>query len=170
VLASSGLTAYLLGSGTGMLTAGFFGERADRMIAPSLGFAALMAIVLASGAMPPLALWPLMAGIGLGVGMAGPGRDLLVRRAATSRFGKGSFGRVYGFVYSGLDSGQALSPLVFGPMLDAGRFRQALVAIAVLQIAALLTALRVSSHVSAGSDLEPAGFSRSVPADGRDES
>ena len=62
--------------------------------------------------MPALALWPLMAGMGFGVGMAGPGRNLLVRRAATSRFGKGSFGRVYGFVYSGLDAGQALSPLV----------------------------------------------------------
>jgi MFS family permease len=164
VLASGGLTAYLLGSGTGMLAAGFLGERADRLIAPALGFAALMAIVLASGAMPRLALWPLMAGLGLGVGMAGPGRDLLVRRAATSRFGKGSFGRVYGFVYSGLDSGQALSPLVFGPMLDSGRFRQALVAIAVLQMAALATALRVkASTATVGSGLERAVSSRSDP-------
>ena len=72
---------------------------------------------------------------------------MLVRRAATSRFGRTSFGRVYGFVYSGLDAGQALSPLAFGPMLDAGLFREALVAIAFLQIAALLTALRVSSRV-----------------------
>ena len=147
VLASSGLTAYLLGSGAGLLTAGFFGERADRMVAPALGFAALMAAVLASGTMPRWALWPLMASIGFGVGLAGPGRDLLVRRAATSRFGRTSFGRVYGFVYSGLDAGQALSPLVFGPVLDAGHFREALVAIAFLQIAALLTALRVSSRV-----------------------
>ena len=74
------------------------------------------------------------------------GRDLFVRRAATSRFGRSSFGRVYGFVYSGLDAGQALSPLVFGPVLDAGRFRQPLIAIALLQAAALLTALRVSSR------------------------
>ena len=88
-----------------------------------------------------------MVSIGFGVGFAGPGRDLLVRRAATSRFGRSSFGRVYGFVYSGLDTGQALSPLVFGPILDAGRFRQPLVAIAVLQVAALLTSLRVSSGV-----------------------
>jgi MFS family permease len=147
MVASSGLTAYLLGSGTGMLAAGFLRDRADRMVPPSLGFAAVMAAVLASGEMPTAALWPLMVGLGFGVGFAGPGRDLLVRRAATSRFGRSSFGRVYGFVYSGLDTGQALSPLVFGPVLDAGRFRQPLVAIAVLQIAALLTALRVSSGV-----------------------
>jgi MFS transporter, FSR family, fosmidomycin resistance protein len=147
VAASSGLTAYLAGSGAGLLAAGFLRDRADRIVAPALGFAALMAVVLATGEMPRLALWPLMAGIGFGVGFAGPGRDLLVRRAATSRFGRNSFGRVYGFVYSGLDTGQALSPLVFGPILDAGRFRQPLVAIAVLQIAALLTALGVSSRV-----------------------
>ena len=147
IVASSGLTAYLVGSGTGMLAAGFLRDRADRMVAPSLGFAAVMAAVLASGEMPRAALWPLMVGLGFGVGFAGPGRDLLVRRAATSRFGRSSFGRIYGFVYSGLDTGQALSPLVFGPVLDAGHFRQPLIAIAVLQAAALLTALRVSSRV-----------------------
>jgi hypothetical protein len=91
-----------------------------------------------------------MFSIGFGVGFAGPGRDLLVRRAATSRFGRSSFGRVYGFVYSGLDTGQALSPLVFGPVLDAGHFRQPLIAIAVLQATALFTALRVSSGVRSG--------------------
>jgi MFS family permease len=147
IVASGGLTAYLVGSGTGMLSAGFLRDRADRMVAPALGFAAAMAAVLASGAMPTALLWPLMVGLGFGVGFAGPGRDLLVRRAATSRFGRSSFGRVYGFVYSGLDTGQALSPLVFGPILDAGRFRQPLFAIVVLQVAALLTALRVSSGV-----------------------
>jgi MFS family permease len=149
VAASGGLTAYLLGSGTGMLVGGFLAARADRIVAPALAFAALMAAVLASGQMPALALWPLMAAMGFGVGFAGPGRDLLVRRAATSRFGKSSFGRVYGFVYSGLDAGQALSPLFFGPLLDAGRFRQALVAVAVLQLTALFTALRVGRQVRA---------------------
>ena len=150
IVASSGLTAYLVGSGTGMLAAGFLRDRADRMVAPSLGFAAVMAAVLASGEMPRAALLPLMVGLGFGVGFAGPGRDLLVRGAATSRFGRSSFGRVYGFVYSGLDTGQALSPLVFGPVLDAGHFRRPLIAIALLQAAALLTALRVSSHTRSG--------------------
>jgi MFS family permease len=61
-----------------------------------------------------------------------PGRpiqDLLVRRAATSRFGQGAFGRVYGFVYSGLDTGLALAPLVFGAD-GRGRFTTVLVGIA----------------------------------------
>jgi Major Facilitator Superfamily len=161
IVASSGLTAYLVGSGTGMLAAGFLKDRADRIVAPALGFAAVMAAVLASDEMPSVALWPLMLGLGFGVGFAGPGRDLLVRRAATSRFGRSSFGRVYGFVYSGLDAGQAISPLVFGPVLDAGHFRRPLIAIALLRAAALLTALRVSSRVRS---VEPHGV-RTTPFD-----
>jgi MFS family permease len=149
VVASGGLTVYLLASGAGMVVGGFLAERADRTVAVSLGFAALVAVLLASGSMPSIALWPLMAAMGFGVGTAGPGRDLLVRRTATSRFGRNSFGRVYGFVYSGLDTGQALSPLLFGPLLDAGRFRLALVAVAVLQAAGLMTALHVGSRVRA---------------------
>jgi MFS family permease len=168
IVASSGLTAYLVGSGTGMLAAGFLRDRADRIVAPALGLAAVMAAVLASGEMPAVALWPLMVGLGFGVGFAGPGRDLLVRRAATSRFGRSSFGRVYGFVYSGLDTGQALSPLVFGPVLDAGHFRRPLVAIAVLQVAALLTALRVSHRVRSGEPHEVKPV-RSAPEPGRAE-
>jgi MFS family permease len=168
IVASSGLTAYLLGSGTGMLAAGFMRDRADRIVAPALGFAAIMAAVLASGAMPAVVLWPLMVTLGFGVGFAGPGRDLLVRRAATSRFGRSSFGRIYGFVYSGLDTGQALSPIVFGPMLDAGHFQRPLVAIALFQAAALLTALRVSSRVRSG---QPPGVTAvtSAPEAGRAE-
>jgi MFS family permease len=168
VFASSGLTAYLLGSGTGMLAAGFLKESADRMVAPALAFAAVMAAVLASGDLPAAALWPLMISIGFGVGFAGPGRDLLVRRAATSRFGRSSFGRIYGFVYSGLDTGQALSPLVFGPILDAGHFRRPLVAIALLQTAALFTALRVSSRVRSA-DQQLVSPARSGPDTGRAE-
>jgi MFS family permease len=149
VFASSGLTAYLLGSGAGIIAGGFLASHGDRVVAASLGFAASMAVVLASGSAPPPALWPLMAALGFGVGTAGPARDLLVRRAATSRFGTTSFGRVYGFVYSGLDTGLAVSPVLFGPLLDAGRFGDALIAVAGLQIAALLTALRVGRRARA---------------------
>lgn len=156
VLANGGLTAYLLGSGAGMIIGGFLAERGERLVAAALGFAALVSTALASGAAPTLALWPLMAVMGFGVGVAGPGRDLLVRRAATSRFGRHSFGRVYGFVYSGLDTGQALSPVVFGPLLDAGHFRHALVAVALLQASALLFALNVGRQIRNMSPLTPA--------------
>jgi predicted MFS family arabinose efflux permease len=143
VFASGGLTAYLLGSATGMIAGGFLASRGERVVTAALALAALMAMLLASGAVPPFALWLLMAALGFGVGTSGPPRDLLVRRAATSRFGKTSFGRVYGFVYSGLDTGLAVSPLLFGPLLDRGRFQDALIAIAVLQIVSLFTIFRI---------------------------
>jgi FSR family fosmidomycin resistance protein-like MFS transporter len=146
VIATAGLTAYLAGSAVGTIAGGFLAARSqrnERVIALALGLAAVMALLLASGWVPSGLLLPLMAVMGFGVGSAGPNRDLLVRRAATSQFGKASFGRVYGFVYSGLDTGLALSPLIFGPLLDAGRFNAALTAVAVLQAASLLTAMRV---------------------------
>lgn len=147
-VATLGLTAYLLGSAAGMVVGGFAGARladSDFVIAPALAVSAVTALLLASGVAPSPLVLPLMALIGFGVGVAGPSRDLLVRRAATAQFGATAYGRVYGFVYSGLDIGLALSPLVFGPMLDAGRYTAPLVGVAVLQVAALLLAVTVGS-------------------------
>jgi MFS family permease len=151
-LATAGLTAYLLGSAAGMVAGGFIAARRsdnDRVIALALGMAALMAIALASGGLPAWLVLPVMALMGFGVGAAGPNRDLLVRKAATAQFGKSSYGRVYGFVYSGLDLGLALSPIVFGPLLDRGQFAAAMAGVAVLQVLALLSALRVGRSARA---------------------
>ena len=148
VAATGGLTAYLLGSAAGTITGGFLAsrnDRNDRLIAIALGFSALMALLLASGQIAAALVLPTMALMGFGVGSSGPNRDLLVRRAATSQFGKRAFGRIYGFVYSGLDIGLAMSPLVFGPLLDAGKFQAALVAVAILLVAALFMAIRVGT-------------------------
>ena len=151
-LATAGLTAYLLGSAAGMVTGGFVAARrsdSDRVIALALGVAALMASLLASGAVAAWMVLPVMAAMGFGVGAAGPNRDLLVRRAATAQFGKASYGRVYGFVYSGLDLGLALSPIAFGPLLDRGQFAVAMAGVALLQVLALLSALRVGRRARA---------------------
>jgi MFS transporter, FSR family, fosmidomycin resistance protein len=145
-LATAGLTAYLLGSAAGMVSGGFIAARcsdSDRVVAFALGGAAVMALLLASSALPGWLVLPVMAAMGFGVGAAGPSRDLLVRKAATAQFGKASYGRVYGFVYSGLDLGLALSPVVFGPLLDKGQFAAAMLAVAGLQVLSLLSALRV---------------------------
>ncbi len=147
-LATSCLTAYLVGSAAGMITGGFLAARSadnDMLIARALALSAVVAAFIASGWPPAWALVALMAIMGYGVGIAGPNRDLLVRKAATARFGKASFGRVYGFVYSGLDAGMALAPLIFGRLMDAGRFHWVLAGVAVLQTFAILTALRVGT-------------------------
>ncbi len=145
-VASFGLTAYLLGSAVGMVAGGFAAARfedSEFVIAPALTLSAITALMLASGMSPAMAVLPLMALTGVGVGVAGPNRDLLVRRAATAQFGATAYGRVYGFVYSGLDIGLATAPLIFGPMLDAGRHAAPLLGVAALQVAALLLALLV---------------------------
>lgn len=144
--AASAITAFLLGGAGGMALGGFLAGRAmahERRIALILSMAALLALLLASGTVAAFLVLPLMACIGFCNGLAGPSRDLLVRRAAAARFGQKAFGRVYGFVYSGLDTGLALSPLLFGPLLDGGRFALVLVGVAALQSVAVLTALGV---------------------------
>ena len=147
--ATSALTAYLLGSAAGTATGGFFaarGEREDRRVAVSLSCAALCAIALATGTVPGWSVVALMGLMGFGVGFIGPSRDMLVRRAATSTFGTHAFGRVYGFVYSGIDAGLALAPLAFGAFMDAGRYAQVLWGVALLQVLAVGTALAVGSR------------------------
>lgn len=148
-VATTGLTAYLLGNAAGIAAGGFAatkGDHQDRLVAICLGFGALCAIVIASGQVPGWSLVPLMALMGVGVGFAGPSRDMLVRRAATSSFGAGAFGRIYGFVYSGIDTGLAIAPIAFGLLMDAGRYSQVLWGVAALQVLAIAAALMVGSR------------------------
>ncbi len=145
-LATSGLTAYLLGSAAGVAAGGFVasrGERQERLVAAALGWAAACSIGLASGAAPAWSLVWLMGMMGFGVGFSGPSRDILVRRAATSTFGSAAYGRIYGFVYSGIDTGLAIAPLAFGLLMDAGRYAGVLWGVAALQVLAIFTALGV---------------------------
>jgi len=140
----------LLGGAAGILGGGFLARKGDheRLIALALGVAAILAVALATLPLPRWMVLPLMTGIGFCTGVAGPSRDLLVRRVATSRFGQAAYGRVYGFVYSGLDVGLALAPIVFGVFMDHRRFAQVLIGIAMLQVLAIFTALRVGGGES----------------------
>ena len=147
--AATALSTYLLGGAGGILLGGFLAKKNDqeRLITIALGIAAVFAMILAAGILPGWSILPLMSAIGFCTGIAGPSRDLLVRRAATARFGQAAFGRVYGFVYSGLDLGLAMAPVIFGQMMDGGRFSHVLIGIAVLQTLAIFTALRVGKAV-----------------------
>ena len=146
-ISTSCLTAYLLGSAGGMASGGFLAARGahERVIAAALGTAAAVALLLASGIVPWWAVPVIMAVMGFGVGLAGPSRDLLVRRAATQSIGRAAFGRVYGFVYSGMDAGFSLVPLIVGPLLDTGHYSLVLYAIALLQFLAVAAALMVGA-------------------------
>jgi MFS family permease len=143
--AASCLIAYLLGGAGGIAVGGFIATRQaqDRIIAIGLSTAAAIGVLLAGSVVAAWAVLPLMATMGACVGIAGPSRDLLVRKAATQGLGAASFGRVYGFVYSGLDVGLAAAPLIFGPLMDGGHFNALWVGVALLQGLAVIAALRV---------------------------
>lgn len=145
--AASCLIAYLLGGAAGIAVGGFIATRQaqDRIIAVGLSMGAAIGLLLAGGVVAGWAALPLMAVMGACVGIAGPSRDLLVRKAATQGLGAASFGRVYGFVYSGLDVGLALAPMIFGPLMDGGHFNALWIGVALLQGLAVVSALRVGS-------------------------
>src|SRR2546427_1706645 len=72
--------------------------------------------LVGTGWLPAMAAVAVASIAGLGTGLAGPSRDMLIKRAAPP----GATGRVYGTVYSGLDLGFCLAAPVFGYMLDHG--------------------------------------------------
>jgi MFS family permease len=146
---AAALTFFLLGGGAGIVVGGLLATRSEaheRLVAVALLAAAVAALALASGAIPGWSVGALMSFIGFCTGLAGPSRDLLVRKAALSRFGQGSFGRVYGFVYSGSDVGTAIAPLLFGRLMDRGMFGAVLGGVALLQGLAILAALRAGQE------------------------
>lgn len=146
--ASAALTAYLLGAGLGALAGGFVAQQkrfsSNFVVAVCIAFSALTALLLASEWLTGYWAIVLMALMGAGTGVAAPSRDIMIRTATVERLGKRSFGRVYGFTYCGMDVGQSLTPIVFGPLLDMGMFSTVLLGVAILQSLAVFTALQVS--------------------------
>ena len=82
----------------------------ETIIAVGFGLAALVALTIGWVDVPAWSVPLLFGAMGLAAGVAGPSRDLIVKRASAPN----ATGRVYGVVYSGLDSGLAVGPLVVG--------------------------------------------------------
>ncbi len=116
-LASSALTAYMVGSACGIFAGGFIANRAQRhdfVAAGGLAVGAAAMLVIAMGGVPGAALPALLAFTGFAVGATGPSRDMIVRSSTPA----GATGRVYGFVYSGLDVGSLATPVFYGWLMD----------------------------------------------------
>lgn len=142
VIAASAVTGYLLGGTGGIVVGGFLAARTkrhDRVAATGLLAGAFLLVFVALGVIPTVLVVPYFALIGFALGTTGPSRDLIVRNATP----KGAAGRVYGFVYSGLDLGATIGPIWFGLMLDAHLGREMFYVVAGLFIAAVGTVVRV---------------------------
>jgi MFS transporter, FSR family, fosmidomycin resistance protein len=145
--ATAGYTAYMLASAGGMVVGGFLAAkttRHDRTIAIGFTGAGIVSLLIASGMAPSWLAVVLMGLVGFGSGIAGPSRDLLIRAAAP----KNATGRVYGVVYSGLDIGLSISPLLFGAMMDAHHPGWVFIGIGIFQTMAIFTAIGVGSNTA----------------------
>lgn len=145
VWANAGYTAFMLASAAGMLLGGFAAARSprpDRVIGWAFAASGLMAFMIAVNLVPSWMALVLMGGVGLGVGIAGPSRDLLIRNAAP----KHATGRVYGVVYSGNDIGLAIAPVLFGALMDGSHPAWVFILIGVFQFLAITTAVTVGTN------------------------
>jgi predicted MFS family arabinose efflux permease len=142
--AATALTGYYVFNAVGQLGGGYIVSKRwlgpERVIAFALAFSAAMLLSAGSGLLTGhLALLPVMLA-GIGTGVAGPSRDLLIKQATPA----GSTGRVYGMVYSGLDAGLAVSAPVFGYFMDRGIPNAIFYGASLALVASLLLGLWVS--------------------------
>ncbi|MEK7444694.1 MAG: MFS transporter [candidate division NC10 bacterium] len=144
-LATGSLTGFLLGSAAGILVGGFLADRNPRhdvVAGTGMLLGACLSLVLGTGApaLPLLAVMMTLTGFCLGV--TSPSRDMLVRAATPP----GASGKVYGFVYSGLDLGSSITPLVFGWLLDRGEPRLVFVMAAGFMLLTIVAVVQVRRH------------------------
>ena len=137
------LTAYMLCAAAGMFLGGFVAARwprhSDKVVASCMTVAALFMALCGSGIFDATTTMTILAATGLAIGVGGPSRDMMIKKATP----KGATGRVYGMVYSGLDVGFAISPLIFGLFMDRGWYGATLLGAALVLLFSVLVALGV---------------------------
>ena len=146
--ASVTLTAYMLCGAVGMFVGGFVAARhprwSDRVVALCMTAAAACMALCASGIFGATGTMAVLAATGFAVGVGGPSRDLMIKKATP----KGATGRVYGMVYSGLDTGFAISPLIFGIFMDRGWYAATLLGAALVLLLSVGAALGVGRRTA----------------------
>lgn len=159
--AGNALTGFLIGSSVGILAGGLI---ADRFRQPQslamLGFlgAAVCAALVGLLTVPIIAVVALLTIAGFCSGAVQPARDLLVRAITP----KGSMGKVFGFLSSGLGLGGALVGPFFGWIMDNSDPRAVFYVSALIILASVVTVgglgraarkktEREAAHASSGS-------------------
>lgn len=142
------LTAYMLCAAAGMFIGGFVAARwprhSDKVVATCMAVGALFMALCGSGLFGADLTMGILAATGLAIGVGGPSRDMMIKKATP----KGATGRVYGMVYSGLDTGFAISPLIFGMFMDHGWYGATLLGAALVMLLSVLVALGVGRRTA----------------------
>jgi FSR family fosmidomycin resistance protein-like MFS transporter len=136
------LTAYMLCGAVGMFVGGFIAARSahsDRVVAMAMAAGAVLLALCGTGLLGGTATMVVLAITGFAIGIGGPSRDMMIKKATP----KGATGRVYGLVYSGLDTGFAISPVIFGVFMDRGWYGATLLGAALVLLLSVGAALGV---------------------------
>lgn len=142
------ITAYMLCGALGMAVGGFVATKThhtDKVVAGAMTAGALLLLLCATGWLGTFGTLAGLAATGFAVGIGGPSRDLMIKKATP----KGATGRVYGLVYSGLDLGFAVSPVLFGTFMDKGWYSATLAGAALMLLLAVGAALGVGKRTVA---------------------
>ncbi len=136
--ANTVLSVFLVMSALGVLAGGPLADRTRRhgLVAAGclLGSALLLALV-GGIELPLAALLLCFVLVGLLQGAIRPSRDMMVR-AATPR---GAEGRIFAFVSTGLNVGAAMTPVLFGYLIDLGHADAIFLAMALVMVLAVAT-------------------------------
>ena len=143
------VTGYMLCGAAGMVIGGFLVtriQRLERTIGYAMAASAGLLLLTGTGWLPGLAAAAAASLAGFGTGLAGPSRDMLIKRAAPP----GATGRVYGTVYSGLDIGFALAAPLFGALLDHGQPNSVFHGAALMMLLGVMSASMVGLRIARG--------------------
>ena len=144
--ATTMLTAYMLCGAVGVFIGGVVAARvplhSDRVVAWCMGVGAVLMALAGTGWLGGLGSMAVLAATGFAVGVGGPSRDMMIKKAAP----KGATGRVYGTVYSGLDLGFAIAPMIYGVFMDRHWYATTMIVAAVLLMASVYAAVGVGAR------------------------
>ena len=136
------ISSYMLCGAVGMFIGGFVAAKSkhsDRVVAWAMAAGAVLLALCGTGLLGATGTMVVLAITGFAVGIGGPSRDMMIKKATP----KGATGRVYGTVYSGLDVGFAVSPMIFGGFMDRGWYALTLTGAAVALFISVYAAIGV---------------------------
>lgn len=132
------LTVFLAASAAGILAGGQLADRTRRhglIAALAMLASAAMIVIVGAFSLPAALIAVLFGAMGFLQGSIRPARDLMVRAVTPP----GAAGRVYGFVSTGYNIGNAIIPVALGWLVDIGRVDTVFFVLAAIMVAAIAT-------------------------------
>ena len=142
------VTVFMVAAGVGMLMGGYLvsnPSRSEKIIGVAFTCSAVVALIVAFVPLSAVMVYVMFALMGMFIGIAGPSRDLIVKRSTPA----GATGRVFGVVYAGLDVGQAIAPLIYARFIDSQNYAGMFIALAVIQMVLITSAFNAGRSARA---------------------